>query len=116
MIKSVLHAIPFYVMSVYLILDSTIKDIGRMMNSFWWGGGANNKGVWWLAWDRMTLLKAQGGMGFRDLRAFNLAMIAKQGWNIMTKPHTLVAKLFKAMYFSNSSLFESKTSHNLSYA
>jgi hypothetical protein len=87
-----------------------------MMNSFWWGGGANNKGVWWLAWDRMTLLKAQGGMGFRDLRAFNLAMIAKQGWNIMTKPHTLVAKLFKAMYFPNSSLFESKTSHNLSYA
>jgi hypothetical protein len=24
------------------------------MNSFWWGGGANNKGIRWLAWDRMT--------------------------------------------------------------
>ncbi|GAU26752.1 hypothetical protein TSUD_317500 [Trifolium subterraneum] len=67
-----------------------------MMNSFWWGGGANNKGIQWLAWDRMAYPKALGGMGFRDLYTFNLAMIAKQGWNIMTKPHTLVAKLYKA--------------------
>jgi hypothetical protein len=49
--------------------------------------------------------KNQGGMGFCDLRAFNLAMIAAQEWNIMTKPHTLVAKIYKAKYFPNSSLF-----------
>jgi hypothetical protein len=41
MIKSVLQAIPSYVMSVYLLPDSTIKDIERMMNSFWWGGRTN---------------------------------------------------------------------------
>jgi hypothetical protein len=116
MIKSVLQAIPSYVMSVYLLPDSTIKDIERMMNSFWWGGGANNKGIRWLAWDRMTHPKSQGGMGFRDLHAFNMAMIAKQGWSIMTKPHTLVARLYKARYFPNSSLFDSKIGHNPSYA
>jgi hypothetical protein len=115
MIKSVLQAISSYVMSVYLLPDSTIKDIERMMNSFWWGGGTNNKGIRWLAWDRMTRSKAQGGMEFRDLHAFNLAMIAKQGWNIMTKPHTLVSKLFKARYFPNSSFFYSKIGHNPSY-
>ncbi|MCI19453.1 RNA-directed DNA polymerase (Reverse transcriptase), partial [Trifolium medium] len=37
-------------------------------------------------------------MGFRVLHTFNLAMIAKQGWNLMTKPHTLVAKLYKARW------------------
>jgi hypothetical protein len=87
-----------------------------MMNSFWWGGGNDNKGIRWLAWDRMTYPKALGGMGFRDLHSFNLAMIAKQGWNIMTKPQTLVARLFKARYFPNSSLFDSKIGHNPSYA
>jgi hypothetical protein len=116
MIKSVLQAIPSYVMSIYLLPDSTIKDIERMMNSFWWGGGANNKGIRWLTWDRMIQPKAQGGMGFRDLHAFNLAMIAKQGWNIMTKPHTLVARIYKARYFPNSSFFDSKIGHNPSYA
>ncbi|PNX80358.1 ribonuclease H, partial [Trifolium pratense] len=60
MIKSVLQAIPSYVMSVYLLPESTVKDIERMLNSFWWGGGANNKGIRWLAWDRMTFPKASG--------------------------------------------------------
>ncbi|GAU37643.1 hypothetical protein TSUD_220690 [Trifolium subterraneum] len=85
-------------MSVYLVPDSTIKDIERLMNSFWWGGGNNNKGIRWLAQDRMTHTKAQGGMGFRDLHIFNLALIAKQGWHMMTKPHTLVAKLYRARW------------------
>jgi hypothetical protein len=43
-------------------------------------------------------------------------MIAKQDWNIMTKPHTLVAEIYKAMHFPNSSFFDSKIGHNLSYA
>jgi hypothetical protein len=116
MIKSVLQAIPTYIMSVYLLPDTMIKDIERMMNSFWWGGGNDNKGIRWLTWDRMTYPKVLGGMGFRDLHSFNLAMIAKQGWNIMTKPHTLVAKLYKARYFPNSSLFDSQLGHNPSYA
>jgi ribonuclease HI len=116
MIKSVLQAIPSYVMSVYLLPDSTIRDIERMMNSYWWGGGANNKGIRWLAWDRLSIPKNQGGMGFRDLRNFNLALIAKQGWNIMTKPHTLVAKIYKSRYFPKSSFFNSKLGHNPSYA
>jgi hypothetical protein len=49
MIKSVLQAIPSYVMSVYFLPDSTIKEMERMINSFWWGGGTNNKGIKWLA-------------------------------------------------------------------
>jgi hypothetical protein len=49
MIKSVLQTIPSYVMGVYLLPESTIKEIERMMNSFWWGGGAQNQGIKWLA-------------------------------------------------------------------
>ncbi|PNX78963.1 ribonuclease H, partial [Trifolium pratense] len=116
MIKSVLQAIPSYVMSIYLLPESTIQEIERMINSFWWGGGAKNKGIKWLAWDRMTYSKALGGMGFRDFHHFNLAMIAKQGWNIMTKPHTLMAQIYKARYFPKSSLFEAQLGHNPSYA
>jgi hypothetical protein len=65
--KSVLQAIPSYIMSIYLLPEGTIKDIERMMNSFWWGGGTNNNGIKWLAWDRMTTPKSQGGLGLRDL-------------------------------------------------
>jgi hypothetical protein len=99
MIKSVLQAIPYYVISVYIILDATVNDIEKMLNSFWWGGGKNNKGIRWLAWERKACAKEIGGLGFRDFKAFNLAMVAKQGWKIMTQPETLVARMFKERYF-----------------
>ncbi|PNX78298.1 ribonuclease H [Trifolium pratense] len=98
MIKSVLQAIPSYVMSIYLIPETTIKEIERMMNAFWWGGGSNDRGIRWLAWDRMTYPKELGGLGFRDLQLFNMAMVAKQGWKLMKNTDTLVARLFEARW------------------
>jgi hypothetical protein len=115
MIKSVLQAIPSYVMSVYIIPDSTVNEIERMLNSFWWGGGNNNKGIRWLAWERMTGSKSEGGLSFRDFKTFNLAIVAKQGWHIMMNQNTLVARIFKAKYFPNSSFFEAELGNNPSY-
>ncbi|GAU28887.1 hypothetical protein TSUD_293390 [Trifolium subterraneum] len=37
--------------------------------------------------------------GFRNFEAFNKAMVAKQVWNIVQNPNSLVAKLIKARYF-----------------
>ncbi|MCI37607.1 putative ribonuclease H protein, partial [Trifolium medium] len=45
-----------------------------------------------------------------------MAMVAKQGWKFITNPNTLVAKVYKARYFPNSSLFESHLGSNPSYA
>jgi hypothetical protein len=116
MVKSVLQAIPSYVMSVYLIPETTIKEIERMINSFWWGGGANNRGIKWLAWDKMAYPKEFGGLGFRNLHLFNMAMVAKQGWKFIMQPDTLVSKIYKARYFPKSSLFDSQIGNNPSYA
>jgi hypothetical protein len=45
MIKSVLQAIPAYIMNIYLLPDTLIVEIERMINASWWGGGNNNRGI-----------------------------------------------------------------------
>jgi len=45
MIKSVLQAIPYYVMSIFRLPNSLLDEVEKMMNAFWWGhGGTSNKG------------------------------------------------------------------------
>jgi len=45
-----------------------------------------------------------------------MAMLAKQGWNLLNKPDALASKLLKSKYFPNSSFLEAKLRHNPSYA
>ncbi|GAU50216.1 hypothetical protein TSUD_29020 [Trifolium subterraneum] len=81
------------------IPDATVNGIEKMLNSFWWvGGNNNNRGIRWLSWERLTCAKVEGGLGFRDFKVFNMAMVAKQGWKIITRPETLVGKIFKARW------------------
>ena len=55
-------------------------------------------------------------MGFRELRAFNLALLAKQGWRIQQNPQSLVHRVFKVIYFAGCSFREVQVGRNPSYA
>lgn len=39
------------------------------------------------------------GMWFRRLYDFNMALVAKQGWRLLTVPHFLFAKIYQARYY-----------------
>jgi hypothetical protein len=45
-----------------------------------------------------------------------MAMVAKQAWNFVSKPESLVARIYKARYFPRSSLFDATIGVNPSYA
>ena len=54
-------------------------------------------------------------MGFWDLRDFNLAMLAKQGWRMLQDHDSLLLKCFKARYFPLSTFLKAKVSPRCSY-
>ena len=54
-------------------------------------------------------------MGFRDLKAFNLAMLAKQGWRLLHDNNSLVNQCLKVRYFPRSHLFDTKESPDCSF-
>jgi len=60
----------------------------------------------WLAWDQMTLKKGWGGLGFKDLRLFNQALLARQAWSLLIYPDSLCARLLKARYYPHGHLLD----------
>ena len=116
LLKTVVQAIPMYVMSVFLLPISLCTELERMMNSFWWGqNGSSSRGIKWMSWDRICGHKMEGGLGFRKLHEFNLAMLGKQGWKLLSHPDSLVARIFKARYYPNTSFLEAKAGANPSF-
>jgi hypothetical protein len=80
-------------MSVFKIPQKICKGIIAAMSKFWWGDGANQRKMHWLAWWKMCVPKSKGGMGFRDIHCFNLALLAKQAWRLIEDPDSLCAKV-----------------------
>ncbi|XP_019150944.1 PREDICTED: uncharacterized protein LOC109147743 [Ipomoea nil] len=88
-----------------LLSQAVCTSIERTMNRYWWGSGTERK-IHWKAWDKLCIPKKYGGLGFKDLRAFNLAMLGKQAWRFLTNPGTLVARIYKARYYPNTSFVD----------
>ncbi|XP_019170153.1 PREDICTED: uncharacterized protein LOC109165716 [Ipomoea nil] len=88
----------------------------RTMNRYYWNkGGAGGGGIHWMAWDRLSKPKTAGGLGFKDLKAFNLAMLGKKAWRFLTKPESLVAKVYKARYFPKTNFIDATVGNSPSY-
>lgn len=108
LIKAVIQAMPSYVMSVFLLPKIFCDDISRMVARFWWSQSNKDRGIHWLSWKKLVKRKDEGGMGFRDFQAMNLALIRKQVWRIQREPNTLWVRLLKSLYFQRNSIWEAK--------
>jgi len=87
-------------MSLFTLLVSLCDEIERMMNYVWWGhSGGQSRGINGLSWDKLPMHKNDGGMSFKNLPTFNLAMLGKQGWRLKTNPDSFVTRLYKARYY-----------------
>ena len=79
------------------------------------GQTGDERKVHWKNWRALCLPKKDGGMGFRYLKDFNLAILAKQGWRLIQKKDTLLYRCFNARYFPRSSFLEASDVPNSSY-
>ena len=87
-----------------------------MVNKFWWGQKSDEQKISWVSWDKLCKPKNEGGMGFRDLKAFNLARLAKQGWRLLQNTNSLFHHVFQAKYFAGRSFLDAQIGKRPSYA
>ena len=104
LLKAVAQAILVFAMSVFNIPKGVCKDITDLIAQFWWGGDGDKKSMHWYSWWKLCIPKKMGGMGFRHLHSFNLALLAKQCWRLITCPDSLCAKVLRAKYYPHGNL------------
>ncbi|GJX59329.1 RNA-directed DNA polymerase, eukaryota, reverse transcriptase zinc-binding domain protein [Tanacetum coccineum] len=72
------------------------------------GGDSDEHHIHWKNWKKLSQSKHQGGLGFRDFEAFNMALLAKQGWRLLINPDAFWGRILKGIYFLNSNFLVAK--------
>lgn len=65
-------------MSCFAFPKGFCDKIEAIIRRFWWGGGEEKSRIHRKNWAMVAAPKWKGGMGFRNLQAFNLAMLANK--------------------------------------
>lgn len=116
LLKTVAQAMPTYAMSVFIQPLELCKDLERIMCKFWWRTGhSTNRGIHWMSWERLSKRKTQGGMGFRSVHDYNVAMVGKQGWRLIMNPESLFSRIYRARYYPRGTFLNAKLGSNPSY-
>lgn len=103
-------------MSCFRLPQSLCTVINSILSNFWWGQKQGDNGtIHWQKWENLCKSKFYGEVDFRDFDAFNLAMLAKQAWRLLTDSSSLLFKVLKGRDFSSSSFLDARTGRNPSY-
>jgi hypothetical protein len=102
LLKSIAQAIPTYIMSCFKLPDNICERMRGTISNHWWGFEGGKKKMHWKSWNWLTMPKFMGGMGFRDMKIFNQAMLARQCWRLITEPDSLCARVLRRRYFQKA--------------
>ncbi|XP_026438275.1 uncharacterized protein LOC113336817 [Papaver somniferum] len=110
MIKTITSTSNIYQMNCFKLLKGTCKEINNIQRNFFWNKDQDKpKGLFYIAWDAVNKPKGLGGLGFKNMEYFNLAMISKIAWRLIEEPHSLWTSTMKASHFPNKEVIIMET-------
>jgi len=83
LVKSVVHNMLIYSITIYSWPTSLIKELERYMRNFIWSGDLHNKKLVTVAWKTICIPIDEGGLGIRSLSKLNEAANLKLCWDLM---------------------------------
>ncbi|KAK6143840.1 hypothetical protein DH2020_024188 [Rehmannia glutinosa] len=97
LIRSVVQGVECFWLSIFPIPNSVRDKIIQICRNFLWGTGGKAH----IAWTTICLPKDEGGLGIRDLQAWNHSLLAKTLWNIHARKDSLWYRWIHHYYLHN---------------
>ena len=92
------------------------SKIDKQTKQFIWSKGNNKKGLNPVNWSVLTSLKKYGGLGIRDSRTADIALLGKWVWHLINEPNRISTQVLSSKYLDDGSLFLAQSgSKNKSY-
>jgi hypothetical protein len=60
MLEAVIHVIPTYVMSCFLLHAATCEEMRRIIADFWWGFKDGKRKMHWRSWEWLSIPTSWG--------------------------------------------------------
>ncbi|CAN1261908.1 LINE-1 retrotransposable element ORF2 protein [Linum perenne] len=82
LVSSVLQSLAQYWMSVFLLPSGVIKKVQQFCCSYLWGGDDHSGQKAKVSWVDISFPKNEGGLGLRNLKIWNQALVFRLLWDI----------------------------------
>ncbi|CAL1384516.1 unnamed protein product [Linum trigynum] len=96
--KSVTASLPVYNMHTELIPSGVCRSIDKISRDFIWGDEEEKAKMHLVAWETLTKPKDYGGVGLRQTRQANIAMLAKGCWRMLQEKESLWSRILYSKY------------------
>ncbi|GFS30063.1 hypothetical protein Acr_00g0009910 [Actinidia rufa] len=108
LVKSVLQGVECFWLTILPIPAGVKAKIVQLCRNFLWSGSCNSHKTPLVSWKEATLSKEEGGLGIRDIKAWNKALISKTLWDIQAKKDTIWVQWVHQIYMRSTGFWEYK--------
>lgn len=98
MIKAVLSSLPLFFLSFFKMPAGVLDKCNSILRRFLWGGTDEQRKVAWVRWNDVCKPIGDGGLGVRDWKTFNWALLGKWRWRLLRETDSLWGRILKVKY------------------
>ena len=106
MVRSVTSTLANHAMQYSRVPAGVCDSLDQIQRNFMWGGNNDSRKPALVRWSSVCTPKDQGGLGIRDSRMMNKALLAKRGWQLYSNSNSLWSKILKAKYLTTHSFLQ----------
>ena len=104
-------AIPLFYLSIFKAPAAVCNKINSIQRKFLWARGKQNKSISWVSWDNVCKPLEEGGLGVKEVKNFNVALLAKWRWRIMSNEGGKWKEIILSKYGTEAENIQLRSKH-----